>query len=86
MTPWQKDVGERRRIRVAVEDLMQRAAALDDSSEGELRKALEHVKSRTLVLARNANSDLGLAACQCSDPDLRKRIEETMRELDELVF
>lgn len=86
MTTWQKDVGARRRIRAAVEDLMQRATKVNDASEGALHQALVHVKARRLDLAQNASFDLSYAADQCGDPDLRKRIEEIRSDLDKLVF
>lgn len=85
-TSWQKDVEARRRIRSAVQDLVNRATELEDVSKGELHQALVHVKARRLDLAQNASQDLAYAAHQCGDPDLRKRIEEIRRDLDELVF
>ena len=86
MTRWQKDVGERNRIRDAVKGLVERATELDDASKGQLKQALVHVKARRLYLAQNATAELSYAAHQCNDADLRERIEETRRDLDELIF
>lgn len=76
----------RLRIRAAVEDLVKRADELDDVSKRELEKALARVERRELQGAQNASLNLSLAAHGCDDFDLRERIEQVRRDLDELVF
>ena len=86
MTPWQKDVQERRLIRATVADLEKQAVDLDDPSSRFFQQARAYLSGRKVKDARNASSDLADAADQCDDPDLRNLIDELKRDLDRLVF
>ena len=85
MSRW-KDVGERRRMCTAVDDLVKTAEALDDPSAGFLRQARVYVGDRNPNTAHNAVGDLSYAADQCDDSDLKRRIEGVEQELRELLF
>lgn len=85
MTIWQKDVTARRRMRAAIEDLRATAKARGDCTEGLLHEAHVHAKSRKLWDAQDAAFDLAYAADNCSDTDLKAKIQRVENELRKIV-